>query len=392
LANLTEKQLFDAAVYELSTTDPVMGGPSGVDNKPHQQLANRTAWLKQQVDALLAAGGSAAEITAAINAHLAAADPHTQYTTNAEVIALINANKQSLASLGAEPAFAKNTAFNKNFGAGASNVAKGNHSHTPASLGAVTPAGVNAQIDARALKRVNMPQGLRRVSTHLSNNYQLQTWSDTLEDGHYDVYLSIPQNGLPTGWYYIDVHRHVQDTTTNQWRTLTATSFGAGNTPNQVYKSTCSLGVWTPFERLAQARPGEVFAYAKSTPPPHSLECNGAQLSRSAYAALFAVIGTTFGATGGSTTFNLPDLRGEFIRGWDHGRGADAARIFGSWQADAFRSHTHGVPGYNLVSGSGIPWYNWGGPATCSSQPNTDASGGAETRPRNRALLYCITY
>jgi len=357
LANLTDQQIFDAAVYELSTTDPVMGGPGGVDNKPHQQLANRTAWLKQQVDALLAAGGSAADITAAINAHLNTADPHAQYTTNAEVIALINANKQTLAS-----------------------------------LGAATPAGVNAQIDARALKRVNMPQGLRRVATQLADNSPLQTWSDTLEDGHYDVYLSIPQNGLPTGWYYIDVHRHVQDATTNQWRTLTATSFGAGNTPNQVYKSTCSLGVWTPFERLAQARPGEVFAYAKSTPPPHSLECNGAQLSRSAYAALFAVIGTTFGATGGSTTFNLPDLRGEFIRGWDHGRGADAARIFGSWQADAFRSHTHGVPGYNLVSGSGIPWYNWGGPATCSSQPNTDASGGAETRPRNRALLYCITY
>ncbi len=106
MANLTDQQLFDAAVYELSTTDPVMGGPGGVDNKPHQQLANRTAWLKQQVDALLAAGGSAADIANAINTHLAAADPHVQYTTDTEVIALINTNMPSLASLGAEPASA----------------------------------------------------------------------------------------------------------------------------------------------------------------------------------------------------------------------------------------------------------------------------------------------
>lgn len=91
MANLVETPTYDAGIYQLETRDPVVGGPTGIDNKQGIALGNRTAWLKQKVDALLAAGGSAADITAAINAHLAATDPHAQYTTNAEVAALITA-------------------------------------------------------------------------------------------------------------------------------------------------------------------------------------------------------------------------------------------------------------------------------------------------------------
>ena len=54
------------------------------------------------------------------------------------------------------------------------------------------------------------------------------------------------------------------------------------------------------------------------------LKANGAAVSRTAYGDLFAKIGTVFGSRDGSTTFNLPDLRGEFIRGWDNGRGVDS--------------------------------------------------------------------
>ena len=48
--------------------------------------------------------------------------------------------------------------------------------------------------------------------------------------------------------------------------------------------------------------------------------------SRTTYANLFNVIGTSFGAGNGSTTFNVPDLRGYFIRGWDNGKGTDAGK------------------------------------------------------------------
>ncbi len=62
------------------------------------------------------------------------------------------------------------------------------------------------------------------------------------------------------------------------------------------------------------------------------LPCDGSAISRTTYADLFDVIGTVFGVGDGSTTFNVPDLRGEFIRGWDNGAGVDSGRTFGSWQ------------------------------------------------------------
>lgn len=77
---------------------------------------------------------------------------------------------------------------------------------------------------------------------------------------------------------------------------------------------------------------GQVAFFARSTAPTGWLKANGAAISRTTYAALFAAIGATFGAGDGSTTFNLPDLRGQFPRGWDDGRGVDAGRAFGSAQ------------------------------------------------------------
>jgi len=55
--------------------------------------------------------------------------------------------------------------------------------------------------------------------------------------------------------------------------------------------------------------------------------CSGQAVSRTTYAALFAAIGTEYGVGDGSTTFDLPDLRGEFLRGWDNGRGVDSGRV-----------------------------------------------------------------
>lgn len=60
---------------------------------------------------------------------------------------------------------------------------------------------------------------------------------------------------------------------------------------------------------------GRIFFFPATEPPDHTMVCNGAAISRTVYSNLFAVIGTTFGSGDGSTTFNLPDLRGLFIRG-----------------------------------------------------------------------------
>lgn len=135
--------------------------------------------------------------------------------------------------------------------------------------------------------------------------------------------------------------------------------------------------------------PGQVGAFARSTAPTGWLKANGSAVSRTTYNALFAAIGTTFGAGDGSTTFNLPDLRGEFVRGLDDGRGVDAGRVIGSAQADELESHTHTATYSNSVTGGGI--YFAGSPtAGSSSAVAISSTGGAETRPRNVALLYCI--
>lgn len=77
---------------------------------------------------------------------------------------------------------------------------------------------------------------------------------------------------------------------------------------------------------------GEVTFHAEGTVPPFKLKANGAAVSRTTYARLFAKIGTTYGAGDGSTTFNLPETRGEGVRFWDDGRGIDTGRVLGSWQ------------------------------------------------------------
>ena len=148
---------------------------------------------------------------------------------------------------------------------------------------------------------------------------------------------------------------------------------------------------------------GNVSSFAMVTPPTGWLKANGATVNRATYAALFTAIGTTFGAGDGSTTFNLPDLRGEFLRGWDDGRGLDANRLFGTAQMDALQGHWHGPRPGTTLAGSPGNWNGAGGGANgnynigSTGDPVTDGVNGAprtapETRPRNVALLYCIKY
>lgn len=142
---------------------------------------------------------------------------------------------------------------------------------------------------------------------------------------------------------------------------------------------------------IAEGGPaGKVSYFAMSTAPTGWLKANGALISRTTYAALFAAIGTTFGVGDGATTFAVPDLRGEFLRGWDDGRGVDPGRSNCSGQLDLFKSHAHGMDARTDIAPSGagvaIPYT-----AGAGGIPTT-STGGAETRPRNIALLACIKY
>jgi hypothetical protein len=69
----------------------------------------------------------------------------------------------------------------------------------------------------------------------------------------------------------------------------------------------------------------------------------------------------------------------------------DAGRAFGSFQADELKSHTHGVPDANQNAGFGSNTFDTGG-SPIVQYVQTTATGGAETRPRNRALLACVKF
>lgn len=163
---------------------------------------------------------------------------------------------------------------------------------------------------------------------------------------------------------------------------------------------------------------GAIQFFAMETAPVGWLKANGAEISRTLYANLFAAIGTTFGSGDGKTTFNLPDLRGEFLRGWDDGRRLDKKRLMGSTQNQQILDHSHNMEAWTssingLISkDTTITNSIWGGipvvmgdggvmysdKVGISINPNYRVVGtrgvqdgaGEENRPRNVALLACI--
>lgn len=151
---------------------------------------------------------------------------------------------------------------------------------------------------------------------------------------------------------------------------------------------------------------GMVAFFAMSTAPTGFLKANGAAVSRTTYASLFAAIGTTFGSGDGSTTFNVPDMRGYFPRGWSDGSSVDSGRTFGTTQTDAFQGHYHNILG-RYINGTGGgslgPLGTNNGAATPTDLENNastiennatygTARVASETRPVNVALLACISY
>ena len=153
---------------------------------------------------------------------------------------------------------------------------------------------------------------------------------------------------------------------------------------------------------------GAVMNFAQSTAPTGWLKANGQLISRATYASLFSAISTTYGAGDGSTTFKVPDLRGEFVRGWDDSRGVDTGRSLGSLQSWAIQNITGVLSkvaetwnGYGTASGvfTKQTGFSAGGTPDHTDSSNagqitfdasTQVQTSTETRPRNVALLYCI--
>jgi microcystin-dependent protein len=157
---------------------------------------------------------------------------------------------------------------------------------------------------------------------------------------------------------------------------------------------------------------GQIIESASSTTPSGFLPCDGTAVSRSQYADLFVAIGTTYGVGDGSTTFNVPNLKGIFPRGAGSQTigGISYSATLGQSQGDQMQGHLHGPPsgannyfvnvnsGGDVFNGGGSAYrFNFGSSFTNTGGPINDGSNGtprtgSETRPANVAVNYYIRY
>ena len=163
----------------------------------------------------------------------------------------------------------------------------------------------------------------------------------------------------------------------------------------RVFNGTAQMfvnGNWTILQTSTYQVPiGTIQLYAGYTPPTGWVECDGAVYPVSGNEELAGVLLDLYGGVLG-VWFRLPDLRGQFVRGWSNTHSVDAGRVLGSSQSDTIGSHSHeflarGMTGYAGDSGAG------GGMTTKDTLNITLATqfaGDVETRPKNIAIMYII--
>lgn len=215
-----------------------------------------------------------------------------------------------------------------------------------------------------------------------------------------NVAVSIP-SGVPGMWL-------VDNQTTGSAYTVTVNTSAGGSTgvtPPRGYLSYIfSDGTNVRYADLGnvianvpQAIPaGVISPFGGTVAPSGYLACDGTAVSRTTYASLFSAIGTTWGTGDGVTTFNVPDLQNMFLRG-------SGTSAVGVYEADDFKSHTHTDSGHthnftqyttiNSAAGSNSGYVDYrftGTRTTASSTANIQPTGGTETRPVNKRVLYII--
>ncbi|EPB9487743.1 phage tail protein [Citrobacter farmeri] len=325
MANLPETPQWEDGIYQIEVSDPVLGGPDGITNRPLKQLASRTLYLKQKTE----------EGSSSLAAHIAAADPHTQYAPKVSPVltgtptaptAPQTTNNQQIA----------NTAFVK---------------AALAALVASSPAALDT-LNELAAALGNDPNFATTMKNALANKQPL------------DVTLTALSGKTISGL-------------------LEYLRLGAG-----------APAIGIPFFWPLAAMPNTIM-YEWSDMV--FLKPNGASFSAATYPKLAKVW----------TGLVIPDMRGEFPRIWDDGRGVDSGRGLLTSQAQSVQRHSHDISMAYGTSASGtkdvlgqspnsdfIPIKGMNGATIFTGIGNfyliDNATTTAETRPRNIALNFLV--
>ena len=384
MANLKEQDKWEDGVYQIEENDPVLGGENGVTNRPIKQLANRTFWLKKALE-LLGKKAAPKDLTAS-SVSVVEADGHTHKlpigTTSEKGVVKLNSQVSNNSEQDAA---------------------------TPKAVKAAYDKGIEAKTAAEAAQRTADDGVSKANAAQTSANAAQRTADDGVSKA----------NAAQTS---ANAAQRTADDGVSRANAAQTSANAAQRTANDgVSRANAAQRTANDANNNANTRQlkselvGEVAFFACSTPPSGWLKANGAAVSRTTYAALFAAIGTTFGAGDGRTTFNLPDLRGEFLRCLDDGRNIDRGRRLGTAQGDSIRNIIGKLDGSAMGSGNQVlegkmiasgaigttyqqrQWSgDQGGWGEQSVSFDFDASRvvptANENRPRNVALLACIKY
>ena len=333
MANLSEISRWEAGIYQWETSDPVQGGPNGIDNRPTRELANRTRWLYDELGRVKVRMDEQ---------NFSKASP---YPTAKHCLTRIIICKSVLMPQAATSAIKK------------------------------TNKGIQLKNDGTLQYDGSDIITVRKVS-HSPDDYTVAT---------------VPSSFALNKAFDNSIKR--------------GGAIGLGGAAHQISIGWDKRGLIAKVDSdiLNVGVPTGFILYTSSNIVPFGwLKANGAAVSRTDFAQLFAAIGTSYGAGDGRTTFNLPDLRAEFIRGWDDGKGVDLGRTLGSLQEDQLRSHSHvyrrghiaNTVDWERIEASGdrnATLYDGDGRFDDGGDRVTTAmDGGVETRPRNISLSALI--
>ena len=325
MANLDLTRQWAENIYQLETTDPVMGGPDGVDNRQAKELGARTNWLKDQVDGINRDRTGYAPKASPIFTGTPTAPTAALGTNNTQIATTAFVKTAIAALVGSAPAaldtleeLARALAGDANLKATLleeiSKKANANHTHTMEQITDFATNQLNTEDLDTIVKTGIYGQGANRNAT-LARHYP--------EEGKSGMLITHKESGNSTHQIFT-----VFDT---------GHQYSRGKNAQQQWLPWVRIdGIdkanATDFNALHDLFIGIPIPYPLSSVPTGCLAMNGQRFDKARYPKL----GQKY------PSGQLPDLRGEFVRGWDNGRGVDAQRVLLSAQGDAIRNITGG--------------------------------------------------
>jgi len=369
MADLPESNEWTTGIYQLETSDPVLGGPEGIDNLQAKQLANRTRWLKDKADSLsISLAGKAGKATTLGGYGITDAFTKPEATSAiqqaiaslvASSPAALDTLKELADALGNDPNFAT-TMTNALAGKAGKATTLGGYGITDALTKPETAAAIQQAIASLVASSPSALDTLKELADALGNDPNFATTMTNALAGKASKATTLAGYGITDAY-------------------TKSVSYTRAEV-DALLKNLSALPV------------GAMVPFPKGTVPAGFLEIDGSVQSAATFPDLADYLGTTFNrGDEGAGNFRLPESRGEFFRGWDHGRGVDPGRALGSWAPDEFRSHNHGAPNSDAPGGVYGSWlYAELGNAATNYENLTKSTGGSETRPRSIAVMWCI--